>query len=109
MLTTLGLNRKRPMGLYLEAVGKLYSTATLEEKRKKCQAPQVSVTLYSCVRFLRGLLLGLTLCRGFSSKYESFGLGADAVSSFRFLVSSFRSPRIPQLTYVARQRGANLK
>jgi hypothetical protein len=47
------------------------SAATIEEKCKALTSTsQVGVTLYSYVRSLRGLLLGLTLCPEFSSVYE---------------------------------------
>jgi hypothetical protein len=42
------------------------SAAMIEEKRELVPStPQVGVTLYSCVRSLRGFLLGLTLCWSF--------------------------------------------
>jgi hypothetical protein len=54
--------RSRPISLYLEDDSGLHECATIEEKHSWLPSTeQVTVTLYSCVRSLRGLLIGPTV------------------------------------------------
>ena len=57
--------RSRPIDLCLEENGAfLQCRVHLGEIHELLMSEQVGATFYSCVRSLRGLLIGLTLCTG---------------------------------------------